>query len=206
MQPHATTGGLVPYEKFDVTKLERLNDPARFEYLDPAVIWGAAHVDDPHVIIEIGAGTGMFSCRFAEMAPNAEVYAVDVEPTMVRWMFEHMPPAVSGRLHPTLADETVVPLATGEADVVIMINVHHELADPISTYREALRLLRIGGKIVIADWSPDDTAGGPPAHVRASAAQIGELLGKVGFADVCEHDGLPRHSLITACKPTVCGL
>ena len=36
----------MPYEKFDVTKLERLNDPARFEYLDPAVIWTAVGVKD----------------------------------------------------------------------------------------------------------------------------------------------------------------
>ena len=196
----------MPYEKFDVTKLERLNDPARFDYLDPEVIWAAAGVDHPATIIEIGAGTGMFACRFAEFAPGAEVYAVDVEPQMVRWMFEHRPAALAGRLKPTLSRETVVPLPTGEADVLVMINVHHELADPLSTYREALRLLRIGGSVVVADWAPGDTAGGPPQHVRVSGETIAELLGRVGFADTQLHDGLPKHSLVTAHKPEVCAL
>lgn len=196
----------MPYEKFDVAKLDRLNDPSRFEYLDPETIWRAAGATDPHVIIEIGAGTGMFACRFAELAPNAEVYAVDVEPTMVRWMFEHRPSALSGRLKPTLSRETVIPLPTGEADVVVMINVHHELADPTSTYREALRLLRIGGSVVIADWAPGDTPGGPPQHVRVPAEEIATLLAKVGFADTAVHEGLPKHSLVSAHKPTVCAL
>jgi SAM-dependent methyltransferase len=196
----------VPYEKFDVTKLERLNDPARFEYLDPRVIWDAAHVPDPRIIVEIGAGTGLFACRFAEYAPQAEVYAVDVEPTMVRWMLEHRPASLSGRLQPTLARETSVPLPTGEADLVVMINVHHELADPTATYREALRLLRIGGTALIVDWMPGDTGGGPSQDVRVPADPIVELLGKVGFKDAVAHDGLTKHSLITAHKPVVCAL
>lgn len=196
----------MPYEKFDVTKLERLNDPSRFEYLDPAVIWSAADVDDPHTIIEIGAGTGLFAYRFAEYAPHAEIFAVDVEPAMVRWMIEHRPLALTGRVHPVLARETVVPLPTGEADLIAMINVHHELADPASSYREAQRLLRIGGTIVVADWAPDNPEGGPPQHVRASAEQIAESLGTVGFENVELHDGLPRHSLVSARKPAVCVL
>lgn len=196
----------MPYEKFDVAKLDRLNDPARFQYLDPRVIWDAAGVMAPKTIVDIGAGTGLFACRFAEYAPNAEVFAVDAEPTMVRWMLEHCPAALAGRLHPTLSRETSIPLPTGEADLLVMINVHHELADPISSYREALRLLRIGGTVVIADWKPGDTEGGPPQHVRVSAEEICGVLGRVGFEAVTPHEGLSRHSLVTGRKPAVCAL
>jgi len=196
----------VPYEKFDVAKLERLNDPARFEYVDPKVIWNAAGVTNPVSIVEVGAGTGLFSCKFAEYAPGADIFAVDVEPAMVHWMFEHRPKSLCGRLHPTLSSETSIPLPTGEADLLVMINVHHELADPTSSYREALRLLRIGGTVVIADWAPGSIEGGPPRHVRVTAEQIAGLLGKVGFEGAQLQDGLPRHSLVTARKPAVCAL
>ncbi len=100
----------MPHEKFDIAKLERLNDESRFEYLDPVVMWAAAATPDPRTIVEIGAGTGLFACRFAELAPAAQVFAVDVEPVMIRWMFQHRPAALSGRLHPILAEETKVPL------------------------------------------------------------------------------------------------
>ena len=196
----------MPHEKFDIAKLERLNDEARFDYLDPETIWAAAGTPSPHAIVEIGAGTGLFACRFAELAPSADVYAVDIEPVMVRWMFQHRPAALSGRLHPILAEETKIPLPTGEADLVVMINVHHELADPRSSYCEALRLLKIDATILVADWLPGDTGGsGPPQAVRASSEQISEILSSVGFYNVTAHEGLSRHSLLTANKAAVCG-
>jgi SAM-dependent methyltransferase len=195
----------VAYQKFDIAKLERLNDTGRFDDLIPDVLWAAANTPDARTIVEIGAGTGLFACRFAEMAPDAEVYAADIESVMVRWMFQHRPAALSGRLHPILAEETSVPLPTGDADLVVMINVHHELADPRSSYCEALRLLKIGGTLLVADWRPGDTPKGPPQAVRASAEQISEILATVGFCEIAEHEGLPNHTLLTAKKAAVCG-
>jgi len=195
----------VPHEKFDIAKLERLNDVARFQDLDPELMWAAASTPDARTIVEIGAGTGLFTCRFAELAPKAEFYAVDVEPAMIRWMFQHRPAALSGRVHPLLAEETKVPLPTGEADLALMLNVHHELADPRSSYSEVLRLLRIDGTLLIADWLPGDTGSGPPQAVRTSAEQIAEILSSVGFYEITSHEGLPHHSLLTARKAAVCG-
>lgn len=196
----------MPHEKFDVSKLDRLNDESRFEYLDPELLWRTAGTPEPKTIVEIGAGTGLFATRFAAYAPQADVFAADVSQVMVRWMLEHRPMELCDRLHPVLASETSVPLGTGEADLVVMINVHHELADPRESYREALRLLRIGGTLLIADWRLGDTTIGPSQASRASAEQIGKVLATVGFDKIAAHNDLPHHSLITACKPAVCGL
>lgn len=192
--------------KFDVAKLERLNDKGRFEDLRPEAMWRALGDPDPQTIVDIGAGTGLFSCRFAEMAPLAHVYAIDIEPIMVRWMMEHRPESLCSRLHPLLGRETAVPLGTGEADLVVMINLHHELADPQGSYQEALRLLRIGGQLLVVDWALGDEHGGPPQRVRASTEQIAGMLTAVGFESVVTHPDLPKHSLLTARKPAVCGL
>ena len=188
------------YEKFDIAHLERLNDESRFESLPPDIMWRALGDPTPRTIVDIGAGTGLFSCRFAEMASEANVYAVDIEPAMVRWMMEHRPQYLCERLHPVLGRETAVPLATGEADLAIMINLHHELADPQGSYREALRVLRVGGQLLVADWAPSDEQTSPPQDVRASPELIAEMLSTVGFESVVSHPHLPRHSLLTARK------
>ena len=196
----------MPHLKFDISKLERLNDPGRFELLDPDVMWGLVGDMDPRVIVEIGAGTGLFACRFAQMAPDADVWAVDVEPAMIKWMYEHRPGALAGRVKPLLARETSVPLPTGDADLVVMINVHHELADPVNTYREALRLLRIGGMLLAVDWSPEAQRDHPPLAVRADPSQVAEMLESIGFDAVTERSGLKQHWMLTAIKPAVCSL
>jgi SAM-dependent methyltransferase len=196
----------VTYEKLNVAHIERLNDDGRFEILPPEVMWRALGDPSPRVIVDIGAGTGLFSCRFADLAPTADIFAVDTEPTMVRWMMEHRPEYLCERLHPMLGRETAVPLATGEADLAVMINLHHELVDPVSSYREALRMLRIGGQILVVDWAPGGDGDRPPQHMRASAESIVEMLLAVGFESVISHPDLPKHSLLTGRKPSVCSL
>jgi ubiquinone/menaquinone biosynthesis C-methylase UbiE len=196
----------MPHEKFSVAHLDRLNDPGRFEYLPPAAMWEALGNPSPQTIVDVGAGTGLFACWFAEAAPDATVYAIDIEPAMVRWMLEHRHPSLCSRLQPLLGKESAIPLATGEADLVVMINLHHELVDPHASYREALRLTRIGGQLLVVDWTPDGEEPGPPHHVRVTADQIADLASAVGFDQVTIHPPLPRHSLITARKPVICSL
>lgn len=191
----------MPHQKFDPAKLERLNDPARFSDLDPALMWEALGTPGPSAIVEIGAGTGLFSARFAALAPGAIVYAVDVAPEMVAWMRENRPEVASGRLVPVLAEETRIPLPDSVADLVVTINLHHELADPDATYREALRLLRPGGRMLASDWLPGDSPHGPSQLVRVNGEELAAALGRAGFADATVHAPLRWASLVTATKP-----
>lgn len=186
--------------KFDLAKLERLNDPGRFETLIPDVMWRALAVDDPDVIVEIGAGTGVFSARFAQMAPRATIYAADIAPQMVEWMTANRSEVAAGVVVPVLADETAVPLPDEVADAVITINLHHELAEPVATYAEAARLLRPGGRILVADWAARETPKGPPMAVRATEEQLRSALEAAGFDDIRADDRLPHHSLLTGTR------
>lgn len=194
------------HEKFNIAHLEKLNDPGRLDDMPPTAMWEALGDPSPHTIVDIGAGTGLFACKFAELAPEATVYAVDIEPAAVRWMIEHRPESLCARLQPLLGREHAIPLVTGESDLTVMINLHHELVDPVDSYREALRLTRIGGQLLVVDWMPNDDPKGPPQHIRASAEQIGAVARAVGFDDIAIHPPLRRHSLVTARKPAICGL
>ncbi len=188
------------YEKFDVAKLERLNDPARFEDLDPDVMWAALGQPSARVIVDIGAGTGLFAERFARMAPGATVYAADMEPVMVEWMQDNRAAEGHGAIVPVLAEETRVPLDDRIADVVAMINLHHELADPVASCAEAWRLLAPGGTVMVADWLPGVGGERPPEHIRVPAESIAGCLAEAGFTDVAVHHALARHSLVTGRK------
>ena len=184
--------------KFDIAKLERLNDPGRFDTLKPAVMWTALGEPSPRVIVEIGAGTGLFSAAFSERAPDAVVYAADIEPTMIEWMRQHRPEVASGRVVPVLAEETRVPLPDGVADLVVMINLHHELVDPDASYAEAHRLLAPGGQLLVVDWKHEETPKGPPLSIRATKGTLERYLSAAGFSRIVAHDVLEWHELLTA--------
>lgn len=187
--------------KFDMSKLEKLNDPGRFESLNPDVMWTALGSPRPTTIVDLGAGTGLFSAKFAELSGSETVYAVDMEQRMLDWMRDNLPLAAAGRLVPILSTETSVPLADGIADLVTMINLHHELADKGATYAEALRLLSGGGQLLVVDWARRETPKGPPQSVRQTPEEVTQLLVTIGFQQAESHGGLPWHWMVTARKP-----
>lgn len=188
--------------KFDLAKLEKLNDPGRFDSLKPAAMWAAlGEPADASTIVEIGAGTGLFSAKFAELAPGAQVFAADIEPAMYEWMLKNRSEVAGGRVTPVLAEEASVPLADGIADVVVMINVHHELAQPQASYAEASRLLAPSGRLLAVDWDDRETPKGPPQAIRISAEDAAVLLRQAGLVDVQIHDSLPWHWMVTGTRP-----
>jgi ubiquinone/menaquinone biosynthesis C-methylase UbiE len=191
----------MPHQKFDIARLERLNDPARLETQDPALLWRALGSPSPCTMVEIGAGTGLFAARFLEMSPGSVLYAVDIEPLMIEWMTANRPEVAEGRLRPVLGTETKVPLPDAVADLVFMLNLHHELADPPATYAEAHRVLRDGGQVLVVDWAPVESPGGPPFAMRVDAGTIARVLEDAGFTEVVTHPRLPYASLLTAVKP-----
>lgn len=188
------------HQRFDLAKIAKLDDPGRFETLIPEVMWDALGAPDPRHVIEIGAGTGIFAARFAALAPHAVVHAADVEPAMLEWMHEHRPEVASGRVVPVLSQDRRVPLADASADLVFMINLHHELEDPAALYAEVFRLLRPGGQAMVVDWAPGETPKGPPQAVRVPAGVVAAMLEACGFTDARSHAGLPWHWLVTARK------
>jgi len=192
---------MTAHQKFDMAKLERLNDSGRFDSMIPAVMWNALGSPEPSAIVDIGAGTGLFAEKFAELAPGATVYAADMAPEMVEWMREHRAGVASGRLVPLISTETGVPLPDASAQLVIMLNLHHELAEPAALYAEALRLLHPGGQLLVVDWAARETPKGPPLAIRASFDALEAFLRAAGFVDIADHEGLPWHTLVTARRP-----
>lgn len=188
--------------KFDPAKIARLDDPGRLDDLSPDAMWEALGRPQPAVIADIGAGTGMFSEQFARLAPSATVYAFDTDQRMLDWIAEKRGGLVrSGRVVPALSAESALPMADGSVDLAVMINMHHELEDAAAMYGEVARILRPGGQVLVVDWADRETPKGPPLAVRSSALEIGEVLAGAGLGEVCVHDTLPHHSLVTARKP-----
>lgn len=194
-------GGDMGHLKFDVAKLERLNDPGRFDTLSPDSMWRALGAPDARTIVDIGAGTGLFAAQFARLAPHALVYAADIEQTMIDWMRENRPEVADGRMLPVLSEETCIPLDDAVADVVTTLNLHHELVDKVQTYREALRLLKRGGRLLAVDWAPVDSPKGPPIAIRASVEEAAVAIAEAGFEQIESHGGLPYAWMITARRP-----
>ncbi len=187
-------------KKFDPQKLQKLNDPQRIVDIPPRFIWDKINVADPKVAVDIGAGTGVFSKAFLQYSPKAKIFACDLSDIMIQWMKAHVCQQYP-QIVPLRMEETVVPLEDGVADVLYMINVHHELDEPQAILKESLRVLRSGGVLCIVDWKKQAMPKGPPLEIRCSVSEVEGQIAKAGFRKVCISQDIPTHFLIVAHKP-----
>jgi len=177
--------------KFDPKKLAKLNNPERFKTLNPDVIWDALNLENPKILIDIGAGTGFFTKELAKKLNGVTVYACDSSEVMIQWMNENI---TDKNIIPMLCSETSVDLSDEIADLVYMINVHHETLEPEKLLIEAHRLLKTGGKIAIIDWKAEEMNDGPSLEIRISDKIIRNQLSEAGFKNIVNHNILPLHS------------
>ena len=187
--------------KFDVKKLERLRDPERLTYLNPDKIWSVIGRGDVKTVVDLGAGVGVFSIPFSRNIPAGTVFACDLSAEMLQHLEEALQAEAVENVVPVKTGEVAVPLDGGIADVVFMVNLHHEFDAPAESLRECRRLLRPGGLVAVIDWKPQETPSGPPLHVRVTPETVQKQLRGAGFEDVHSHDLLPHHYLITSRRP-----
>jgi ubiquinone/menaquinone biosynthesis C-methylase UbiE len=159
----------------------------------PAVIEAAVEVD-PVVVVDVGCGTGALSIPIADLLPGSRVVGVDGD-REVLGLARAKPGADQVEWIEALADD--LPLDDDAADVVVTsLLLHHlPLATKRATLAEARRVLRPGGRLVVADWAaPQDvvaSAGFLALQVLDGFATtndnrrglIPRLISEAGFAD-----------------------
>lgn len=107
----------------------------------------------PHRVVDVGAGTGTFVAELAERALGVEISGIDGDRAILARAAEkvaHFGNRVE--LREGLAQQ--LPLVDNSVDAVVMTLVLHHLdaATKRAALEEARRVLRPGGRIVVADW------------------------------------------------------
>lgn len=185
--------------KFDSKKLKKLNNPDRLKDIPPKLVWDKLNLKYSNILVDIGAGTGFYSIPFLELSENGKIFACDISDVMINWMIENI--CVNyPKIIPTKMEENNIDLPDNTADLVFMINLHHELQDSSLLLNECFRLLKPTGKILIIDWKKEDMPSGPPTEIRCSIEQVKKELEKAKYKNMESLSGLEKHFMIIAEK------
>jgi ubiquinone/menaquinone biosynthesis C-methylase UbiE len=147
-------------------------------------------------LVDIGAGTVFFALPFSKKLKAGKVYACDISEDMITWMENNLPMESRGVIIPLKMGERSVPLPDGIADLIYMINLHHELDDQVMVIKESLRLLKDGGKLMIIDWKKEETPEGPPLAIRVTDETIERQMLACGFTKIKKHAVLQYHNFL----------
>ena len=165
------------YHTFDADRADELEDAAfRYRHLSvEELLWALSPAPDD-VVADLGSGTGFYT---DDVAPRAgRVYAVDVQEAMHDIYREKGVPENVDLVTAGAAD---LPFDDNRLDAVVSTMTYHEFAGPVAL-DEVARVVRPGGRLVVADWSADgEGETGPPADERFSAAEAASELRDRGF-------------------------
>lgn len=186
-------------KKFNPEKLQKLNDPLRLVDIPPRFICSKLNQEAPTVLVEIGAGTAFFSVAFHNQLNASTTYACDLSEKMISWREENITPRYPDII-PVKSEESSVPLHNEIADLILMINLHHELENQPLVMQESYRLLKPRGEILIIDWKKEEMPHGPPVEIRCLTEQIETQLKETGFSDIRSFEEMPKHFLVVGKK------
>jgi tRNA A58 N-methylase Trm61 len=109
------------------------------------------------VVAEVGAGTGYVSLKMAmRVGPTGKVYATDLQPEMLDRLRQNAAKLGVKNVQPVLGRETDPKLPAGQLDLVILVDVYHEFAQPQAMLRGIRSALKPDGRLVQLEYRKED--------------------------------------------------
>ena len=109
------------------------------------------------VVADIGAGTGYLSRRMAPaVMPGGKIWAVDVQPEMIRLLQAGIKRSGLVQIEARLGAVDDAKLPAGSVDLVVMVDVYHELAYPHEVMTSLMKALKPGGRVVFVEYKAED--------------------------------------------------
>lgn len=167
-------------------------------FAEPRPILNLAGIEPGMTVADLGAGAGAFSLEAARrVGSEGRVYAVDVNKELLaKVKADAMREQLASRIEIVWADAEApqgTKLADLSVDMVLLCNVLFLAEDKEALAKEANRILRPGGRVLVLDWT--DSFGGlgpaPQAVVARDAALA--LFQRQGFALSKEIPGGDHH-------------
>jgi ubiquinone/menaquinone biosynthesis C-methylase UbiE len=147
---------------------------AAFREVFPALVEEAfAGVEGIRRGLDVGCGPGQFTILIAERAPEAEIWGIDLAPTMIELARRHAAQSsASARLHFEVADVAKLPFPDAHFDAVISSGSIKHWPDQAAALREIHRVLVPGGHAFIGEMNRL----APPAAIAAQRTRLRHWL------------------------------
>lgn len=169
-------------------------------FLRPEEIINQLDVHKGMKVADFGCGAGYFAIAIAKRVyRSGTVYAIDIQKSAldsVRTRARFFSVFNIETIHGDLEKENGSTLKNGSVDMVLIANVLFQSSMKNAMLKEAKRILKKDGKIVVIEWN-DDAPLGPNAKYRISKDDLKKLAKSSGLVLEKEfHAGSSHYGLV----------
>jgi ubiquinone/menaquinone biosynthesis C-methylase UbiE len=149
------------------------------------------------VVADVGAGTGYMTLRLARLVgPRGKVFASDIQPAMLRIIQDKAQTEHLANVKVVQGSEIDAHLPEDSIDLVLLVDVYHELWHPQEMLRSLRRSLKPDGELVLVEYRKEDpTIPIAPTH-RMSVEDVRREIEAGGFRFDRLVQGLPRQHIV----------
>ena len=174
-----------------------LTRPERDAEEQPERVVESLDIPNGATVVDLGAGVGYFTWRLAKhVGPEGRVIAVDIQPGMLDRLRETLEKHAVDNVKVVLSEPDNPLLPTREVDLVLLVDVYHELAFPEAMMEHVRRSLKPGGRVVIIEYRKEDPdVPISPLH-KMTVEEVRSELEPMGFRLVEGMDFLPTQHIL----------
>lgn len=176
---------------------EWLTRESRDREEDCSTLLRALDVQPGQAVCDMGCGNGFYTLELAELVGDeGRVLAVDIQPEMLTLLRERAAEAGVENVEPILGTLVDPGLPRGEMDLILLVDVYHELSHPEHVLRALRESLKADGRIALVEFRLEDPQVPIKLLHKMSKKQIVKEFPANGFKLVEEFDELPWQHLM----------
>ena len=155
-------------------------------------------ISERQKVAELGCGNfGFFVFPLARLVgKQGVVYAVDILKEALREIKTQAESYNLKQIKPVWSDLEVfkaTKIETESLDSATLINVLSQLNKKLGALKEASRLIKVGGKILVIDWKSEDIPLGPSPEKRINEKELEDISSKLGLKINEKFEAGPYH-------------
>jgi ubiquinone/menaquinone biosynthesis C-methylase UbiE len=153
-------------------------------------------------VADVGAGSGYMTVKLAKkVGPQGKVYANDIQQGMLDLLSKRVTKSKLTNVSTVLGTQEDPKLPADTLDLVIMVDVYHELSQPQVMLRHIRDSLKPGGRLVLLEYRKEDPDIPIRPEHKMSVADAKLEVEAEGFKLTKTNEDLPRQHILIFSKP-----
>ena len=190
---YAQTMGVEGADWLDRAERDQEEDPDRA--IDALKLQKGATVAD------IGAGSGYMTEKLSKkVGPMGRVYAADIQQGMIDLITRRIASRKLANVTPVLSTQDDPRLPVEAIDLVLMVDVYHELSQPQLMLRHIKASLKPGGRLALVEYRKEDPNVPIRPEHKMSVAEAKLEVEAEGFKLTTTNEDLPRQHILIFTK------
>jgi ubiquinone/menaquinone biosynthesis C-methylase UbiE len=191
--PSGTYAGRPIAQTMSYLGADWLDRPDRDSREQPDRVLDSLKLAPAMTVADVGAGTGYFTLRLAKRV--AHVIATDLQPQMLDMLRARAGSDANITLVQASDHDAALPPAC--CNVVLMVDVYHELSDPPAVMAGIAKALKPDGRLVLVEYRGEDPAVAIKPEHKMTLAQLKLELAQLRFRFVESNEMLPDQRIVT---------